>query len=167
MSIEQQAPDVLGGIQFDPVLEDMYQKYRQHSGHRGPGLTEIVLGDASYEKRFKMPKWNGPVSVLQEPRVALKHTQELGFSTSKNAHRQRAEYFTELYHELGLTHNQLGTLAGQTYGDHGPLVSGIVHNHFPESVKDRLRFLSSAKNLAGDAARLHEYLAKTRSPLFR
>jgi hypothetical protein len=30
------------------------------------------------------------------------------------------------------------------YGDHGPLVSGVVREHFPEEVKDRLRRLARA-----------------------
>lgn len=151
------------GVQFDDDLERMYGAYNRK---RGSSMEEIVLGDASYSRRFHMPKYNGPVSMLQEPKVALRWWHELGLPTSKDAHRQRAEYFTTLYHEIGKTHNQLGTLACEVYGDHGPLVSGIIHNHFPVNVKDRLRFLSTAKNLTGDAARVHEYLAKTRSPIF-
>ena len=152
------------GIQFDDLLERMYQTYQRK---RGSSIAETVLGDTSYERKFKMPKWNILVSMLQEPKVAIRYGHTLGIPTSKDAHRQRAEYFTELYHELGTTHNQLGTLASEIYGDHGPLVSGIIHNHFPPDIKNRLRFLSDAKNLVGDAARLHEYLSKTRSPLFK
>lgn len=27
-----------------------------------------------------------------------------------------------------------------TFGDHGPLISGVVRDHFPDAIKDRLRF---------------------------
>lgn len=32
------------------------------------------------------------------------------------------------------------------YGRHGPLVSGVIRNHFPEAVKGSLRELNRAKN---------------------
>jgi hypothetical protein len=41
-----------------------------------------------------------------------------------------------------------------------------VYDHFPTNVKDRLRFLSAATNVSSDARQLHEFLSKTRSPLF-
>jgi len=150
-------------VKFDDQLEAAYVGYQ----NRGRSIEELVLGDATYERRFKMPKWNGPVTMLQEPKVAIRHNQVLGISTSKNANRQRAEYFTNLYHEIGRTYTDLANLALETYGNDGPQVSGIIRSHFPRDIKDRLRFLSAAKNATGDAARLHEYLAKTRSPLFR
>lgn len=43
------------------------------------------------------------------------------------------------------------------HGGHGPLVSGCVRSHFPESVKDSLR------SLASDVA-VHSYLARAARP---
>ena len=154
-------------IKFDDTLERMYRQHQRPGGSLREKEAEIILGDFIYERRARMPKYNGPVTMLMEPRVALKYAAAWNIPTSKSAHRQRAEHFTELYHEIGRTYAELVKFACEEYGDHGPLVSGIVHNHFPIDVKNRLRFLSTAKNMVGDAARLHEYLAKTRSPLFR
>jgi hypothetical protein len=150
------------GIQFDAELEWMYQtqKRQQHD------LEKIVLGDAFYGQRFKMPKYNGPVTMLAEPKVAVRYANTLRIPTSKAAHSMRAEHFRNQHNEIENTYHQLVKLACDTFGDHGPLVSGIVHDHFPQDVKDRLRFLSTARNLTGDATRLHDYLSKTRSPLF-
>ena len=42
------------------------------------------------------------------------------------------------------------------YGDHGPLVSGVVRDHFPKAVKDELRMLAHLITDAGDAAEIHK-----------
>jgi hypothetical protein len=154
-------------VHFDDVLEQMYQKYRSPGGDLREKEAEIVLGDPIYARRVKMPRWNGPVTMLQEPKVAIKYSLSWGIPTSKDAHRQRAEYFQRLLDELKSTYDDLVKYACETYGDYGPLVSGIVHDHFPTRIKDRLRFLSTAKNMVSDAARLHEHLSKTRSLMFR
>jgi hypothetical protein len=154
-------------VHFDDVLEQMYQKYRSPGGDLREKEAEIILGDPIYVRGVKMPRWNGPVTMLREPRVAIKYNASWGIPTSKDAHRQRAEYFERLREELRTTYDDLVKYACETYGDYGPLVSGIVHDHFPVSIKNRLRFLSHAKNMVSDAARLHAYLSKTRSPLFR
>jgi hypothetical protein len=58
-------------------------------------------------------------------------------------------------------------LAIEAYGNQGSLISGVYSDHFPDDVKQRLRFLAHGNSLALDAAHLHEYLSKTRSPIFR
>ena len=161
------------GVQFDDKLERMYQTSQREKGYEhaprmgASSLEEIVLGDAAYGRRFQMPKWNIQPTMLQEPKVAIRHAHELGIPTSKSAHRQRAEFFTAFYSDISRTYLDLANLAMQTYGKEGPQVSGIIRSHYPEDIKSRLRFLSAAENLARDAARLHEYLSKTRSPVFR
>lgn len=37
------------------------------------------------------------------------------------------------------THSNLAASALNAYGDHGPLISGCVREHFPADVKDELR----------------------------
>ena len=42
-----------------------------------------------------------------------------------------------------------------TYGDYGPLVSGVVRSHFPEEVRDALRWLAHRATRERDRARTH------------
>ena len=87
-------------------------------------------------------------------------------TTAPEAHRQRAEYFGQLHAEYERTYQDLVNYALETYGSQGSLISGVVRDHFPVHVKNRLRFLATAKNMTSDANRLHAFLSKTRSPAF-
>lgn len=156
-------------IQLEPELEEMFRRYQtkvSHSLDRDVSMATTILDDPMYVRRTRMPKWNVPVSMLQEPKVAIRHTS-WGISTSKSANAQRAEYFSSLAQRLQREWDAVVELAIQTYGNQGSLVSGVYRDHFPNNVKDRLRFLAHGSTMARDAARLHEYLSKTRSPLFR
>lgn len=164
-------------IQLEPELEQMFQNCQREldvasSGRYRPEdsaqiMARHVLGDDVYEHRAHMPGWNGTVSMLQEPKVAIRHAHDWGIPTSKSAHAQRADFFANLAQKLDNEWNSTVDLAVAAYGSCGSLISGIYRDHFPSDVKNRLRFLSHGKNLAVDAARLHQYLSKTRSPLFR
>jgi hypothetical protein len=149
-------------IVLEPELEQMFQLYQQNHN-----LTLSVLGDELYDRQVRMPKHNGPVSMLDEPRVALRHVFDWGIPTSKSAHAQRADFFRDLARKIDDEWQATVSLAVEAYGKEGSLISGVYRDHFPEDVKDRLRFLSHGKSLATDAARLHEYLSKTRSPRFQ
>lgn len=141
-----------------------YQKSQQGNGD----FSEAVLGDSNYERRFKMPGWNILVSMLMEPKVAVRHFDTLGVSTSKAAHSQRADHFRSLRTKFEASYQDLITAALKEYGNgDGVAISGIYRSHFPESVKDRLRFLAHGKSMLTDAVRLHEHLSKSRSPLFK
>jgi len=50
--------------------------------------------------------------------------------------------------EINQAFTVLVRAAEATYGDHGPLVSGAVREHFPEPVKVRLRRLAYARGTA-------------------
>ena len=45
-------------------------------------------------------------------------------------------------------HSALVGTALDTYGDHGAQISGIIRDHFPDSVKDTLRSLCDTMNAA-------------------
>lgn len=50
-------------------------------------------------------------------------------------------------------HFRAATAALETYGRHGPFISGCVRAHFPESVKSELRSLARLVGHYSDAAR--------------
>ena len=164
-------------IQLEPELEQMFQECqreldaassgRYRRGERDQIICRHVLGDDIYARLVRMPKWNMTVSMLEEPEVAIRHAPDWGIPTSKSAHAQKANSFYDLAVKMGNEWNATVNLAVEAYGSQGSLISGVYRDHFPTDVKDRLRFLSHGKNLASDAARLHEYLSTTRSPLFQ
>jgi len=153
-------------ISLTPELEQMFQDFRSKGGST-EAMARVLLGDEIYVRKVRMPKWNVPVDMLMEPKVAIRHNTSWGIPTSKSAHAQRADYFAELASELENECNATVDMAVQTYGNQGSLISGVYRDHFPTNLKDRLRFLSHGKTMAQDAARLHDHLSKTRSPLFQ
>ena len=153
-------------ILLEPELEQMFQNFRQEGGTT-EAMARVLLGDEVYVRRVQMPKWNLPVTMLMEPKVAIRYNTSWGIPTSKSAHAQRVDYFSDLAQKLDHEWNATVDLAVEAYGDQGSLISGVYRDHFPNDVKDRLRFLAHGKTMAIDAARLHDYLSKTRSPLFQ
>lgn len=158
-------------IQFDPELEAMYREYKllestRARGTSTPSLAIALLGDAMYAQPCKMPKWSIQPTILEEPKAALRYFHTLGISTSKAANAQRAEFFQNLAQELKVEAEEVAQFAYETYGEKGPLISGVLQDHFPQNIKDRLRFLNQGYTKVRDAVRLHEFLSKTRSPQF-
>jgi len=166
-------------LRLEPELEHLYQEYhRQVEGLEykpySPGkspeiMARILLGDEQYEKRVRMPKWNVDVSMLMEPKVALRHGISWGLiSPSKHGNELKVDHFEDLARKLKDEWDDVVSLAAKEYGDHGSLISGVYRDHFPDDVKDRLRFLASTAgaSLASRAAHLHRYLSKTHSPQF-
>jgi len=150
------------------LSSDLERHFRQYAsgGESRELMADLLLGDDSYVERLPMPKYNGPVCMLTEPRVAVRYANKLGVSTSKHAHALREDYFRELATSLEVAWNDLVDRCVRLFGKPGPLVSGVYRSHFPDEAKDRLRFLAHGKVMAADAARLHHYLSTTRSPLF-
>jgi hypothetical protein len=177
--IEEELEKALGGTagrtrkdSFPRDIEVMFREYQRLESSRKGGvgkdsLVMSILGDEAYTKQFKMPKWNILVSMLQEPKVAVRHQRELGVSTSKSEHWSRATYLSQLCVRFQEERNKLIVKAEAAYGGHGPFISGAHKEHFPEEIKERLRFLGWGYTLLRDAQRLHETLSRSRSPLFR
>lgn len=168
-------------IILEPDLEEMCARYtaaqelRNHEEH-DEGIAEAVLGDPMYGRRVRMPKWNVNVTMLQEPKVALRYWHSWGIPTSKDAHRQRAEYFHDLARRFEHEWNDVVAQAVDLYGTTpdgkkdrfaGHLIAGVYRDHFPDDVKDRLRFLAYGGQMIKNAARLHTFLSKTRATAFR
>lgn len=49
-------------------------------------------------------------------------------------------------------HSDLTRECLRAYGDHGPLISGVVRDHFPELLKNRLRDLARERTRCLDRA---------------
>ena len=153
-------------------IEKMFTAYKKgtqgKSGKQTDGyLSNTILGDPRYEDRFKMPKWNIMPNMLMEPKIAIRYNTSVGISLSKAAHRQRAEHFEGLSGRFETAYQSLIASALKAHGDgNGVAISGIYRSHFPEDVKDRLRFLAHGKSMLTDAVRLHKHLSVTRSPIF-
>jgi hypothetical protein len=130
-------------------------------------LANTILGDTSYTNQVRMPGYNGDVDMLHEPRVAIKHANNWGIPTSKHAHRLRADHFEEIASAIENEHINFLDAARRRFGNgDGVWISGEFLSHFPNGVKNRLRFLSHGLPMVQDAVRLHRYLSKTKSAQF-
>lgn len=54
--------------------------------------------------------------------------------------------------EASRDHSALTAKALATYGDHGPQISGVIRNHFPEEIKTELRKLAKEITYLSDLA---------------
>jgi len=164
-------------IVLEPELEQMFQDCQHeldtasegqyHPEDKAQIMVRHVLGDELYVRQVRWPKWNKTVSMLEEPKVAVRYALDWGIPTSKSGHAQKADYFDNLAQKMNNEWQHAVNLAIEAYGNQGSLISGVYSDHFPDDVKQRLRFLAHGNSLALDAAHLHEYLSKTRSPIFR
>ena len=158
-------------IQFDPDLEKMFQEYQHLESSRSRGTSTssfsvALLGNAMYSQPCKMPKWSIQPTILEEPKAALRYFNSLGIPTSKSANARQADYFEDLAQRLKKEAGEVAQFAYDTYGEKGPLIAGCLQDHFPDDIKDRLRFLNYGHTKVSAAARLHRFLSKTRSPQF-
>jgi hypothetical protein len=157
-------------MKLSPDFEKAFLEY-QEKIERGLRprmiLASTILGDTSYTDPVKMRGYNGDVDMLTEPLVAIKHAQNWGISTSKHAHSLKADHFEEIASLMEPEYNNAIDSALDRYGNgNGVSISGIIRDHFPDGVKNRLRFLAHGLTMVKDAIRLHRYLAKTRSSQF-
>lgn len=136
-------------------------------GSTGDELKTAVLGDPAYSRRFRMRGWNKMPSMLDSVDVAIRHRDELGIPTSKHAHRLRAEHFKELRAKFDDERRRLLRQGELAHGTNGPMISGGFHEDWPETTKERIRFLAHGATALAEAEHLHEALSKTRSPAFR
>lgn len=71
-----------------------------------------------------------------------------------NPKLEKAQSLFELSCAASRKHSDVAQAAIEKYGDHGPLISGCVRDHFPEEIKEELRELAQEvhrlRNLALD-----------------
>ncbi|HXU02810.1 MAG TPA: hypothetical protein VN903_17715 [Polyangia bacterium] len=101
-------------------------------------MQETIAPDPNpYTRRFRFPKWNGTITVLQEPRL-FRRLPEFSHWT-KLQHVQAAQdylAYATAYLHTGASLVQYGD---KTYGTDGPLISGGFRPHWPEPLKDAIR----------------------------
>jgi hypothetical protein len=156
--------DHLAGYE-DAEVERLYRA--AGGATSGDAMRTAILGDPAYSRRFISRGWNIRPTILDDPQLAVRHHNVLGIPTSKSAHRQRADAFRVLQGRFQTEHRALIRRAEQQYGAHGPVISGGLHEDWPERVKERVRFVAHGIPVLESAVRLHEALAKSRSPAFR
>lgn len=97
--------------------------------------------------------WTKQIRILDEPRLFRQFPQ---FATWTAAdHVREAEYAARTADRLLSAYYGMVRDAEQTYGSHGPLISGIVRDHFPQEVKDTLRETISRANRERDRGWAH------------
>jgi hypothetical protein len=152
-------------------FEKSFQEY-QDAIDRGleprRSLAMAIFGDDTYVRTIKLRGRNGDVDMLREPKVAVRRVGQWGIPTSKHAHALRADGLDEVARAMEEEYQYVIGSALKRYGDgDGRIISGVIRDHFPDDVKNRLRFLAHGLPMVRDAVRLHKYLSKTRSPLFK
>jgi hypothetical protein len=126
-------------------------------------MVTQLLGDAAYAERHKFPKWNIPVTVLKEPRL-MKRVHPF-YTMSKEVHAGRAAHFSAKAKKYSAEHKRVAAEAEKKHGWKGPLISGVLQEHWPENVKENLRFLGHGSQIYKDAARAHHAATGARNPL--
>jgi hypothetical protein len=114
-------------------------------------FTKRVLGDARYAERHRFPKWNIEPTVLQEPRLFKRVFPEL----TKEDHIALAKKFQAKARTVDSQWYKNVDRAVKLYGEHGPYISGIYREHFPETKKEVLRRLAHGASLLYKAAHAH------------
>ena len=153
---------------LDPELEDYYQRYVAAAEQMGSSdaMATVLLGDAVYARPFKMPKWSSLVTMLREPKVAVRYAHQIGISPSRADHTEQADLLWRSAELFEAAWSNLYDAAVREYGDSGPLISGVGRSHFPKELAERLRFLAHGEQMLKDAYHLHEKLSKSRSAYF-
>lgn len=121
---------------------------------------------APYDRRVSMPKWNGPISVRQDHRVFTRLPEFASWSRSQHAKAALAAAYASQHTTQQYLAAVKDTLA--IYGDgSGVLISGIVRDHFPKPVKDRLRLLAHYATEQSDLSASHWQAAGRRLATWR
>jgi hypothetical protein len=106
-----------------------------------------------YRRRFTAAKWTRTVTCIDVPTL-FRRLPEFAEWTK----RQHAQASSE-YAALSIVHdhmwNALVSIARKTYGDHGPLVSGVYRSHFPDVTKDALRTIAHTATRYADMSVAH------------
>ena len=123
----------------------------EHIQLRLPGVRDPAQKDKRYTTRHRVPKWNIEPTVLQEPRLMKRVFPEM----TKAQHETQAREFHRKASALHERYLKAGHAAGEKYGTHGSHISGAWREHFPASVKNKLRKMAHELSFLQAAAEAH------------
>lgn len=141
-----------GSPRFD---EQRFLDYVVHGGgrRRNPADPARLLAVAHpvYQTRQRVPKWSIPVSPAHVPALLRRRLPHF----TKAQHEEHARQHAAASSLAERQYVQLASAAFDQYGTQGPLIAGVLREHFPEPVKDELRRLARAETEERDVARAH------------
>lgn len=141
----------VGSPRFD---EQRFLDYVATGGRRrNPADPARLLAVAHpvYQTRQRVPKWSIPVSPAHVPALLRRRLPHFTKAQHEEHARQHAAAATLAERQ----YVQLASAALDQYGTQGPLIAGVLREHFPEPVKDELRRLARAETEERDVARAH------------
>lgn len=154
-------------LRTTPHIEPLFQRSLVTS----PRIAILEqLGDTDYIYRFKIRNHATPVTITQDiPKVykTVKAKLSSNWPQTRTEHQQRADFWAGAVERLSGEAKRLYALGelyiGGNLTTHGAPLSGGYYPHWPQALKDRIRFAVEGRQAAQDALRLHQTILKQRS----
>ena len=106
-----------------------------------------------YDRLFRVPKWNRLIRVTDDHGLFRRLPE---FATWTRArHLDAAREYLDRHLITARAYRRAVDSAIALYGDRGPLIAGVVRDHFPEQVKDHLRQLAHGTSRQADISIAH------------
>lgn len=123
------------------------------------GKSVVSPDSKLYTARAKMPKWNIQPTALQAPKLLKRRLPEW----TKQDHLDAAAIHRKAQQRAQRKWQTLLNAAEKKYGTDGPLISAGLREHWPASVKEKIRSAAHRATAFGDAAHSHSKVARPRS----
>ncbi|MFI5296473.1 MAG: hypothetical protein ACHREM_00125 [Polyangiales bacterium] len=118
-----------------------------------------LLPDARYYSQHAYPKWNIRPTVLQEHRLFPRVFPELTTAD----HWKIALNYGEQAKAMRTQWHEAVAAAEKKYGSHGTLIAAGLREYWPESAKEKVRYLGYGYSELFNAAEAHWKAAGRRS----
>ena len=118
-----------------------------------------------YKRLFTAPMWNTYVTICDVPRLLRHQFEFVGWG--KAEHVARAIGYAKLAIECNNALSRLIAIGTRVFDGHGPLISGVYHNHWPDSYKDFMRRVSHLSTDYRNKSRAHWSAAGRTSATWR
>ena len=134
-----------------------------------PDKDRIVNGehryseDALYRHKFPWPKRNVRVTALDVPQILRRLLPEW----TKEQHLRESESARAIARNLEGAHADCVADAARLYGTDGPQISGVVREHWPEPIKNTLRYLAHRASFETQRSQAHWIAAGRRNETWK